>query len=150
MPKRTNADVRSLRRAYLPVCASGEPNSLLSGVGADQADVISKPSLTDGSRAQNIAKWFTTEAFRTAAAGTFGNAGRNLLQGPGTFNLDFSVQRVFTIKERFKLQFRAEFFNGLNHTLLNNPDTTVTSGTFGRITSARDPRILQMALKLRF
>ena len=122
----------------------------MSGVGADQADVISKPSLTNGSRAQNIAQWFTTAAFKTAAPGTFGNAGRNLIQGPGTFNLDFSIQRVFTIRERFRLQYRAEFFNGLNHTLLNNPNTTVTSATFGRITSARDPRILQMALKLRF
>ncbi len=128
---------------------SGEDDSL-SGVGADQADVISKPSLTNGSRAQDVAKWFTTAVFKTAAPGTFGNAGRNLIQGPGTFNLDFSIQRVFTIKERFKLQYRGEFFNGLNHTLLNNPNTTVTSATFGRITSARDPRILQMALKLRF
>jgi len=95
-------------------------------------------------------KWFTTGAFKTAAPGTFGNVGRNIISGPGTFNLDFSVQRLFTITERWKLQYRAEFFNGLNHTLLNNPSTTVTSGSFGRITGARDPRILQMALKLRF
>ena len=43
-----------------------------------------------------------------------------------------------------------EFFNVFNHTLLNNPDTAVADRTFGRITSARDPRILQMALKLIF
>ena len=82
--------------------------------------------------------------------GTFGNVGRNILHGPGTFTLDFSIQRLFTIKERWKLQYRAEFFNGINHTLLNNPGTVVTSGGFGQITTARDPRILQMALKLRF
>jgi len=129
--------------------SSGEDDSL-SGVGNDQADLISKPSLTSGSLGSKINQWFTTGAFTTAAPGTFGNVGRNILSGPGTFNLDFSIQRLFTIKERFKLQYRAEFFNGLNHTLLNNPGTTVTSGGFGQITSARDPRILQMALKLRF
>jgi hypothetical protein len=128
---------------------SGEDDSL-TGVGNDLADVISKPSLTSGALGQRINKWFTTEAFKTAATGTFGNVGRNILKGPGTANLDFSIQRLFAIKERMKLQFRAEFFNGLNHTLLNNPNATVTSSTFGRITSARDPRILQMALKLTF
>jgi hypothetical protein len=128
---------------------SGEDDSL-SGVGNDLADVISKPSRTSGPLGQRVNKWFTTEAFKTAATGTFGNVGRNILSGPATFNLDFSIQRLFTIKERMKLQFRAEFFNGLNHTLLNNPSTTVTSSNFGRITSARDPRILQMALKLTF
>ena len=129
--------------------SSGEDDSL-SGVGSDSADVVSKPSLTSGSRGQQIARWFTTESFKTAAIGTFGNAGRNILPGPGTFNLDFSIQRVFAIRERAKLQFRAEFFNGLNHPLLNNPNTTVISSNFGRITGARDPRILQLALKLRF
>jgi len=127
---------------------SGEDDSL-TGIGNDLADVISKPSLTSGPLAARINKWFTTESFKTAAIGTFGNVGRNILQGPRTVNLDFSIQKLFTIKERLKLQYRAEFFNGLNHTLLNNPNTTVT-GNFGRITSARDPRILQMALKLRF
>jgi hypothetical protein len=129
--------------------STGEDDSL-SGVGNDLADLVSKPSLTSGPLGQRIQQWFTTAAFHTAAPGTFGNSGRNILKGPGTFNLDFSVQRLFTIKDRFKLQYRAEFFNGLNHTLLNNPGTTVTAGGFGQITSARDPRILQMALKLRF
>jgi hypothetical protein len=128
---------------------SGEDDSL-SGVGNDLADVISKPSLTSGPLGSRINQWFTTASFKTAATGTFGNVGRNILQGPRTTNLDFSIQRLFTIRERWKLQYRAEFFNGLNHTLLNNPGTTVTSSSFGRITSARDPRILQMALKLRF
>ena len=128
---------------------SGEDDSL-SGVGNDLADVTGKPSLTSGSLQSRINQWFTTSNFKTAATGTFGNSGRNILRGPSTFNLDFSLQRLFVIKERWNLQFRAEFFNGLNHTLLNNPGTTVTSGGFGRITSARDPRILQLALKLRF
>jgi hypothetical protein len=126
--------------------SSGEEDSL-SAVGNDLADLTSKPSLTSGSLGSKINQRFTTGAFKTAAPGTFGNVGRNILSGPGTFT---GLQRLFTIKERFKLQYRAEFFHGLNHTLLNNPGTTVTSGGFGQITSARDPRILQMALKVRF
>ena len=61
-----------------------------------------------------------------------------------------SKHKVFTIRERLRLQYRAEFFNVLNHTQLNNPDTAFTDSTFGRITGARDPRIIQMALKLIF
>lgn len=64
--------------------------------------------------------------------------------------IDFSGHKLFIIRERLRLQYRAEFFNVLNHPLLNNPDTSVNDSTFGRITSARYPRILQMALKLIF
>jgi hypothetical protein len=129
--------------------SSGEDRSL-TGMGNDNADVISKPALTSGSREQQILKWFTTESFRPAALGTFGNSGRNILLGPGTFNVDFSALKNLAIRERWRLQYRAEFFNFFNNTQLNNPTTAYTSASFGRITGARDPRILQMALKLYF
>jgi hypothetical protein len=129
--------------------ASGEDRSR-SGTGNDSVDVISTPGYTSGSRGERIAKWFTTEAFTPAAIGTFGNAGRNILIGPRTFNVDFSAVKNFAITERWRLQYRAEFFNLLNHPLLNNPGTTMGASSFGRITSARDPRILQMALKVIF
>jgi hypothetical protein len=128
---------------------SGDDTSLTT-IGNDQADVIAPASLTSGSKQQRIAKWFTTESFQVAKLGTFGNAGRNILRGPRTFNVDFSAHKVFRITERVGLQYRAEFFNVLNHTLLNNPGTTVTSGSFGRITGAGSPRIIQMALKVQF
>ena len=54
------------------------------------------------------------------------------------------------MSERFTLQYRAEFFDFLNHPELNNPNTTLNANTFGQITTARDPRIIQMALKLLF
>lgn len=136
---------------------SGFPLSLTSGVdnsgsfvGSDRADVVSKPQLTSGSRAQKIAKWFTTESFRVNAPGTFGTAGRNIITGPGTFNLDFSVAKSWKLTERWQIQYRLELFNAFNHTQLNNPDTSVSSASFGQIVSARDPRIMQMALRLRF
>jgi len=72
------------------------------------------------------------------------------LIGPGTFNIDFSAHKTFTFGERYRLEYRAEFFNFLNHPQFANPDTYVTDSTFGQITTARDPRITQMALKLIF
>jgi hypothetical protein len=129
--------------------ASGDDNSG-TAVGFDQADVVSKPGYTSGSRGNRIAKWFTTESFRSNQPGTFGTVGRNTLIGPGTFNVDYSAIKNFAFTERYRLQYRAEFFNLFNHPLLNNPSTTVNSSQFGRITGARDPRIIQMALKLYF
>jgi hypothetical protein len=128
---------------------SGDDRSR-SGVGHDSVDLVSTPHYTSGPRGQRIAQWFTTGSFTPAALGTFGDVGRNILQGPGTFNMDLSLLKNFPIKERFRLQYRAEFFNALNNTELNNPGTTLGSASFGRITGARSPRILQMALKLYF
>jgi hypothetical protein len=63
---------------------------------------------------------------------------------------DLGAHKLIPLTERFKLQLRGEFFNAFNHTLLNNPDTSVADSNFGRITSARAPRIVQLALKLTF
>jgi hypothetical protein len=131
--------------------ATGEDTSFsLPENSNDQAELVSTPTYTTGSRGDKIAQWFTTSSFTTPANNTFGNVGRNTLIGPGTFNVDLSVHKVFSLTERFKLQYRAEFFNFFNHPLLNQPDTMLTDGTFGQITTARDPRIVQMALKLIF
>jgi hypothetical protein len=133
-----------------PLTIVSNDDRSLTAVGNDLADVTKKPSYTSGSRGARIAHWFDTTAFASATLGTFGNAGRNILRGPGTFNVDFSAHKLFIIRERLRLQYRAEFFNVFNHTLLNNPNSSVNDSNFGRITSARDPRIIQMALKLIF
>ena len=138
---------------------SGFPLNIRSGgdysysnpsLGNDQAQVIATPHYTSGSTDQKLAQWFTTSAFGEPASNSFGNAGRNILIGPGTFNIDFAAHKIFSFGERFKLQFRAEFFNFLNHAQFYNPDTTLADSTFGQITSARDPRVIQGALKLVF
>jgi hypothetical protein len=134
----------------LNVTSGGDYSYSLPEVANDQAQVVSAPHYTSGSLDQKLAQWFTTSAFTTPQPNTFGNAGRNILIGPGTFNLDFSAHKVFNFGERYSLQYRAEFFNLFNHPQFNNPDTTVTDSTFGQITTARDPRIMQMALKLIF
>ena len=127
---------------------SGEDRAL-SGIGLDTADLVGNPFL-DPNRARKdvIAAYFNTNAFAQAKLGTFGNAGRNILRGPGTFRVDFSAMKNFRFGERFRLQYRSEFFNLFNTPLLNNPSSSFTSSRFGRITSARPPRIIQMALKL--
>ena len=76
--------------------------------------------------------------------------GRNILYGPGTFLMDFSALKNFRITEGSRIQFRAEFFNLFNTPLFNNPSTSVTDSRFGQITGARDPRIIQLALKVYF
>jgi carboxypeptidase family protein/TonB-dependent receptor-like protein len=89
-----------------------------------------------------------------AIATAFGNSGVGILQGPGEVNFDFSVFKHFPLhklKDTADLEFRSEFFNIFNHPLFQDPDTNLTDGTFGQITNTYgNPRIIQLALKLRF
>jgi hypothetical protein len=97
-----------------------------------------------------VDRYFKTSLFTVNAIGTFGNAGRNILLGSGFFNTDLGVIKNTNIAERTKVQFRAEFFNVFNNVNFNNPGNTVCTPAFGKITSARDPRILQLMLRLMF
>lgn len=128
---------------------SGQDRSF-SGVRQDRADLVSDPVIHgDRSRASTIAEYFDPAAFTLNAAGTFGSAPRNLLRGPGFINLDWSVQKSFG--ENHKTSIRADFFNAFNNVHLNAPGANVSSAsTFGKITSAGDPRILQLALRYQF
>jgi hypothetical protein len=97
------------------------------------------------------ARCFNIADFRVPARYTIGNAGRNILRGPGMVNLDFSLFKNFNFTERIYLQFRAEAFNALNHTQFNNPNTNIElPNSGGRIFSAKDARIGQFGLKLYF
>jgi hypothetical protein len=91
-------------------------------------------------------------AFTSAAAGTHGNSGRNAYRAPGYRNIDFSMMKNIPITERWKVVFRAEAFNLLNHTNFFPPQATINSGAsvFGTYTVARDPRIMQFSLKVAF
>ncbi len=129
---------------------AGRDNSL-TGFG-NRAQLVGDPgrSARSDPNRDRVLEWFNTKAFAHAATGTYGNSGRNIIFGPGLANVDFAMAKYFPVTEKVKLQFRSEFFNLLNHTNLNEPNSTLTAGTYGRITSALDPRILQFGLKVMF
>jgi hypothetical protein len=95
-------------------------------------------------------QWFNTSAFQIAPRGSFGDSGRNILEGPGFQNVNFSLMKTTKLKEGLDLQFRAEAFNLLNHPNFDLPDNFLGSPTFGRIVSAESPRHIQFGLKLLF
>jgi hypothetical protein len=94
--------------------------------------------------------YFNTALFTRENLGYLGTANRSFFHGPGINNWDLSLQKDTRLTESKTLQFRAEFFNAFNHAQFGEPNGTFNSGTFGLVTSAADPRIGQVALKLIF
>jgi hypothetical protein len=95
-------------------------------------------------------RWLSPAAFQAPAAGQFGNLKNNSLIGPGRFNVDMGLTRSFRVGGERQIQFRAEVFNVFNRVQLSNPVSALNNGNFGLITSAGDPRIIQLALKYVF
>jgi len=93
---------------------------------------------------------FDTSPFSPETIGVLGTANRRFFHGPGFNNWDLAVRKNTMIGERMALEFRAEFFNIFNHAQFENPDGDVVGSNFGQVTSARDPRIGQFALKFAF
>ena len=104
----------------------------------------------------NPNQWFNPNAFVLPAFGTWGTLGRGVYRGPGLADLDVSLLKNTAITERVNLQFRAEFFNILNHTNFGTPNAIVFTGSSpspsaGLITTtATIPRQIQFGLKLIF
>lgn len=130
---------------FTPTIASDPANVAFSY--ARRPDVIGTGKVDD----RTPERWFNIADFRVPAPFTIGNAGRNILRGPGIANVDASIFKNFNFTERIYLQFRAEAFNLFNHTQFNNPNANIELPTQGgRIFSARDPRIGQLGLKIYF
>jgi Carboxypeptidase regulatory-like domain/TonB dependent receptor len=133
--------------ALLPeIDNSGTGRSILGFGANDRPNVVGDAELSNPSPA----RWFNPGAFAFPAPGTFGNAGRNILDGPGYQNVNASLVKNTNLNERVNLQFRAEFFNLFNHPNFNLPDNFLGSPTFGVISSAKEPRHIQFGLKLLF
>ncbi|MSO23548.1 MAG: TonB-dependent receptor [Acidobacteria bacterium] len=99
----------------------------------------------------SAALWFDTSAFAEPVPYTFGNAGRNVVTGPGTYNWTMGLFKNFDIQDRRKrIQLRAEAFNLQNHVNLTNPDTDFDSPTFGQILGAAPARQIQFGVKYLF
>lgn len=122
---------------------------------AANAGTVTRPNaLCSGALASpSLSKWFDTSCFAAGPSYTFGNAGRNILRGPGLNNFDISVQRDFhlPIEHATVLTFRAEGFNAVNHPQFAAPGATVGNATYGQITAtSNDNRKLQFAIHVRF
>ncbi len=119
--------------------------------GSSKPNAIGDPSLSEPS----IDRWLNRAAFANSPAFTFGNVGRNLprTRSDGHNNLDFSLLKSFTFRERWKFQFRAEAFNLTNTPTFGNPGANIDAGDFGTVTgfaANSRARELQLALKLYF
>jgi outer membrane receptor protein involved in Fe transport len=124
----------------------------ISGFSSNRPNLIGNPN----SGPHTVQEWFNTAAFQrltpdlNSPVEQFGNEGRNVVQGPGFANWDFSVFKNIPVTERKEFQFRAELFNFLNHTNLRLPDSDISSPTFGQIHTDLGPRVIQLALKFLF
>jgi hypothetical protein len=135
----------------LPFTVSSGKDNNYDGVTNDRANLAGAPVLDPHrSRSQVIAEWFNTAAFVANPIGTDGTSARNLLDAPGSKNVDMGIFRDFSLHEKMKLQFRAEFTNFFNLVNLTAPNATLTSSAFGQITSANQMRQLQLGLRLSF
>src|SRR5574340_223164 len=156
--------------AAIHMVQSGSPFSVrmgsdvaMDGSGSRQHASIKPgetPTVNHANKGEMIARYFNTGAFlqpSQVTPGTYGNTGRNILTGPGFGVTNLSAIKDFNFTERYKMQFRSEFFNLFNQAQFgctnttggcSDPDNDVTSRTFGRIRSAGGAREIQFALKL--
>jgi hypothetical protein len=111
-------------------------------------DMIANPVLPRSQRSLN--EWFNTAAFVAPPPGRFGSAPRHEFHNPGINNVDFMVGKTFSVHEHISLVLRGEFFDVFNHANFLDVDTGLTDPAFGTVISARDPRIVQLGLKLIF
>ncbi|MGH9341588.1 MAG: hypothetical protein ACRD1R_18885, partial [Acidobacteriota bacterium] len=118
------------------------------GGGPQRPDRVGDPNAGP----ETLEQWFNTGAFAQPAKGTFGNAGRNLVQMPGINSWDLALAKNTQIGwfggEGARLQIRAELFNAFNHPQWEGVSTNFNSHIFGQVTSAHDPRIVQIGLKI--
>jgi hypothetical protein len=136
---------------------SGTPFTPTLGTSTANTGVARPNRIADGnlsSDQRSVNNWFDKTAFKAPTLYNFGNAGRDILIGPGAANVDASLFKSFRlpfIGEGGQLQFRAEVFNLLNHPQFSNPNTRVDIAQGGTITGlSNDMREIQFALKILF
>jgi hypothetical protein len=134
---------------FTPILRFDNSNTGNSGgiFGSDRPDLLRNPALSNPSPE----RWFDTSAFAIAPPYHFGDAGRNIVRGPGIANFDIAIARRFTLHEGVTLTADAQSFNLFNHTQFDLPQLFADEPTtFGRILSAKAPRQLQFSLRLAF
>jgi len=129
------------------------------GFSLGRTTTNSRPNII-GDPTQGVARqpyaWLNPAAFASPtnadllSGNYFGNAGAGIISNPGMVNFDVSVLKNFSIRERVRVQFRTEFFNFTNTPFFGAVGTTLGTANFGKITSAGDPRVVQLGLKVTF
>jgi hypothetical protein len=133
--------------ALLPDNDNSNTGRSVLGFGAnDRPNVVGSPKLNSPEEQ----RWFNTSAFVIPPRGSFGNAGRNVVEGPGLAVINASVVKTTRLSERLGMQLRVEAFNLLNRVNYDQPDNYVGSPSFGAIISAGSPRRNKLGLKLLF
>ena len=135
---------------------TGTPRTVTANIGVSNSDGEDRPDRVTGvpfnPTNQDPNNWINSLAFQTAVAGTYGNAGRNIITTAGVTSVDLSLFKDFAVTEKFKLQFRGEAFNLPNHPNFRSDSLNTSWGAanFGQYSAARPSRQLQVALKLIF
>ncbi|MDZ4797342.1 MAG: TonB-dependent receptor [Bryobacteraceae bacterium] len=119
-----------------------------SSAGPLRPDLLRDPALPADQR--SVQRWFDIQAFAQPARFKFGTAARSVGRAPGASVANLALMKNFRSAERFRLQFRGEFFNALNHANFGIPGNQMDSANFGSIISAADARVIQVGLKLYF
>ncbi len=142
----------------VPFTTTSGTDKSLTGVNNDRPNLVGSPYMAGGSRLL----WLNPKSFAFNSPGTYGSTRPYAFYGPHYTDLDIAVSKFVPLHEAIQLEARAECFNCLNHTnLLNpggtnvngaitNPGTSLSTSTFGTITAANQPRILQLSLKIDF
>ena len=117
----------------------------------NRPDVVPGQSIQLPRSQRSTTNWYNTNAFSTPAPYTFGNAGRNIIIGPGNIVFDLALERRFPITEQSRIVFRSEFFNAFNHPNWGIPGTYADFPPFfGNILGSGPPRRIQLALRFEF
>jgi hypothetical protein len=132
-----------------------DDNSLLGTAGAGAISLpIDRPNFTPGplhiSNPRSGNPYFNTSLFTAENPGQVGTANRRFFAAPGLNNFDTALLKDTSITERMRVEFRAEAFNTFNHAQFGQPDGNFNSPTFGMVSTANSPRIMQLSLKLLF
>jgi len=151
-----NAVLGGWKFGLLETYMSGGPFTVITTANATNAfpagalrpNLLRDASLPSGER--TVSRWFDTTAFSAPAPFTFGNSPRSVLRGAPLVTTDVTLEKSFTLTERFKFDLRGEFYNLLNHANFNVPGFTYGAADFGVVTSARPGRTAQLAARLAF
>lgn len=133
----------------MPVAVTQNTNfNAFAGFGTQRPNLVGNPELPSDERSP--LRWFNTDAFAMAPQFTIGTSSRNPVRGPGYRDVDLTVSRRVPLRGGTALELRAEVFNLLNTPAFGTPNAVLGSPAFGTVTTAGDPRIVQLAAKVLF